>query len=197
MIAVIAAVLAAACAAASARRLAFVTRPAALDAREVLAWLEARKGGAEEKLAALTRAASATPDASWERDLVEALATEDDDVRAARVNEQLTELDHRLARWSRVPRVCASISASTAFLLATLVVRRGLAMAGDEELASEGVGNLARGLVSQAITVAALGMVGTAFCVAAHGLAGKIAKARAADADKLVETLETLRAGQG
>jgi hypothetical protein len=129
------------------------------------------------------------PNADWERDLLQTLAAPPE-LRVALVNEQLTELDYRLQRWARVPRVCASISTSVGFMLATLVLRTALADAGDVPIE---VGELViRGLVGDALTVGAMGIVGTAFCIGAQGEARRIARARGKGADRLVERLESL-----
>lgn len=179
--------IAVACALASARRLWLATNPTALHPELVARALRGDAAEAVERLRAIARD---EPGADWERDLFEALAAPRADVRAALVNEQLTELDYRIQRWSRVPRVCASVAASSGFLLATLVLRRGLADA--RELTGD-VGELVvRGLVGEALTVAALAMVGTAFCIAVHVHARRVARDRAAAADKMVERLEAL-----
>jgi len=194
--------IALACAAASARRLWFavnatVLHPAVLDDALAKASRGATaSGGGESSSAAallerLRALVAAQPEAEWERDLLEALAAPASS-RAALVNEQLTELDHRLQRWSRVPRVCASIATSAGFMLATLLLRTGLVDSGDMPIE---LGELVvRGLVGDALTVGAMGMVGTAFCIAAHGEAKRIVKERSRAADRLVERLEGLRA---
>jgi hypothetical protein len=184
VIPVLAALMALACAAASARRMWFAANPTALHPEEVRALL--RRGRAA--LSELSGAAEEEPGADWERELLRALSAPGPELRAALVNEQLTELDHRLQRWSRVPRVCASIATSFAFLLATLVLRRGLADA--RELEGEVAELVTRGLIGEALTVAALGMVGTAFCIGAHVHARRLAKERIVAADKMVEALE-------
>lgn len=183
MIAVVAFLVTLSCAAASARRLWLVANPTALEPETLLTALEREA----RPLEAFQRLASKTAEADWERDLAEAMASTSRH-RAALVNEQLTELDLRLQRWVRVPRVCASVSTSFGFLLATLVLRRGLTDAG--ALPSD-VGELAvRGLIADALTVAALGIVGTAFCVAAQAQARRVLASRAQAADRLVERLE-------
>lgn len=189
MIPLTALLVALACAVASARRVWLAANATALYPDDVLVALAKVERTAE--LDRLRRLAAEEPSADWERDLLEAMDAPAN-VRAALVNEQLTELDYRLQRWSRVPRVCASIATSFGFMLATLVLREGLA--DTRELPIE-VGELVvRGLVGDALTVAALGMVGTAFCIAAQAEAGRIVKARAASADRLVERLEALAA---
>lgn len=130
------------------------------------------------------------PAADWERDLLEALAAPTAQ-RAALVNEQLTELDYRIQRWSRVPRVCASIATSAGFMLATLILRQGLADSSEDVPAEVGE-MIVNGLVGDALTVGVMGMVGTAFCIGALTEARRIAKAHAAAADRLVERLEDL-----
>jgi hypothetical protein len=77
-------------------------------------------------------------------------------------------------------------------MLATLILRNGLADSGDIPVE---VGELVlRGLVGDALTVGAMGIVGTTFCIGAQSEARRIAKARVVGADKLVERLEDLMA---
>jgi hypothetical protein len=172
-----------ACALASVRRLWFVTHATALHPDEVVTSM--KKGGKD----AFRAAAADEPAADWERDLLEAVANPNEKARAALVNEQLTELDFRMQQWVKVPRVCASISTSFGFLLATLVLRRGLVDYGPE--VSADVAELfVRGLVGDAMSVAAFGLVGTTFCIAAQNAAKKLVAARLEAVDKLVELLE-------
>jgi hypothetical protein len=98
------------------------------------------------------------------------------------VNEQLAELDYRAQRWGRVPRVCASISSTSGFLLASLAMRAGLA---SEDMDINAA-------VLAAINVVTIGLAGTAFCVAAHVRARAMTRARLAATDALVDRLETL-----
>jgi hypothetical protein len=187
MIPLVAVLVALACAAASARRVWFAANATAIHPDEIVAALA--KASGPESVGALRELVAREPTADWERDLLEALASPGE-VRVALVNEQLTELDYRIQRWSRVPRVCASIASSFGFLLATLILREGLADAGD--LPSDVGELLVRGLVGDALTVGAMGIVGTAFCVGAASEARRIARARTKGADKLVEALEAL-----
>ncbi len=183
MIPLLAIVVALACVAASARRIWLAANATAIDPDEALAAI--KRGGVD----AFRDASKREPAADWERDLLEALDAPDEKARIALVNEQLTELDWRIQRWARVPRVCASIAASFAFLLATLVLRQGLTS--DTAFLNADVAELGvKGLVGDALTVAALGLVGTAFCIAAQSQAKRIAAARTKAADKLVEALE-------
>jgi hypothetical protein len=187
---VVAAVLAAlACVAASARRLWFAAHATVLHPDDVIELLE-REGPAV--LASLREAVAKDPDADWERDLFAALAAPRPEVRAALVNEQLTELDHRLQRWARVPRVCASVATSVGILLGTLVLRRGLAEAPD--LTGE-LGELfVRDVLGDAISVASLGVIGTAFCIGAHAHARRMTRERTQAADRMIEKLEAAAA---
>ncbi len=187
MIPALAILVALACAAASARRVWFAANATAIHPEDIVVALERGQGeGAIEHLRALV---AGEPTADWERDLLEALAAPAAQ-RAALVNEQLTELDYRIQRWSRVPRVCASIATSAGFMLATLVLRQGLADSG--EMPVEVGEMIVNGLVGDALTVGIMGMVGTAFCIGALTEARRIAKARTAAADRLVERLEAL-----
>lgn len=174
-----------ACAAASARRLWFAANATWLHPEEVLRALDAGRS-----LSELRALVAKDERADWERDLLTALSARLPDARAALVNEQLTELDHRQQRWARVPRVCASIATSAGFLLATLVLRRGLAEAAD--VATETGELVVRGLVGDALTVIGCGIVGTAFCLAAQRQARCLVQVRTKAADRLVERLEEL-----
>ena len=186
MIAIAAVVVALLCAAASARRVWLAANATALHPEEVVKAL----AEGPEAVASLREVVAKLPDADWERELLAALASPVD-VRAALVNEQLTELDYRIQRWSRVPRVCASIATSFGFMLASLVLRNGLA-ADTGELSSDVAELVVRGLVGDALLVGAMGLVGTAFCIAAQSEAKRIARARMRGADALVDRLESL-----
>ena len=190
MIPIVAIFIALACAAASARRVWFAANATALHPEEVVRALAQAKG--PEAIDALRELVAKEPSADWERDLLGAMGAPPEQ-RVALVNEQLTELDYRIQRWARVPRVCASIATSGCFMLATLVLRNGLA-ADTSELSSDVEELVIRGLVGDALLVGAMGLVGTAFCIGAQSEAKHIAKARMKGADRLVERLETLLA---
>jgi hypothetical protein len=191
VIAVFAMIVALGCAAASARRVWLAVSATAIDPDEALALLLRNP---ERGVEVLRRAAQADTAAEWERDLLEALDERDAEKRAALVSEQLTELGRRLERWSAVPRVCARVSSSAAFLLAALVLRQG--MSAPDSLSPDMSELLFRGLIGQGLTVAALGFVGTSCCVAAHGQTKRVTRARAEAADKMVERLEALVAAR-
>jgi hypothetical protein len=183
----VAVLVAHACAAASARRVWFAANATALHPEDIHAALASAKG--PEAITALRELVANEPDADWERELLDAL-TAPVAHRIALVNEQLTELDYRIQRWARVPRVCASIATSFGFMLATLVLRKGLADTGDVPIE---VGEMVlKGLVADALMVGAMGLIGTAFCIGAQSEARRIAKGRSVGADKLVERLEEL-----
>lgn len=200
MLPLAAALLAVLCAGASLRRVWFAANPTALHPGELLVALQ---GGArthtrpprEEMIARLDAIVARSPDADWERDLLEALRLPQPEARAAFVNEQLTELDFRIQRWARVPRVCASIAASGGLLLATLVLRKGLA--GAEALPPELAELVLRGLVGEALTVVAMGVAGALACITALSQAKRIAAERAEAADRLVEGLEEPQPAEG
>ncbi len=186
-------VMALACVLASGRRLWLAAKPTALHPDDVVAWLGPSPD--RSKLEALRAMVADVPDADWERDLLEALAQQSNEARAALVNEQLTELDLRMQRWARVPRVCASVSTSFGILLGTLVLRNGLANAPD--LSGE-VGELCvRGVFRDAMSGAAFGSVGTAFCIAVHAHARRMTRARLEATDRMIEKLEGAAAGPG
>lgn len=182
----LAALIAIACSAASLRRLAFAVAPTAFDPALLLGAL--RGEGAEKRVARMRRAAEIEPTADWERELFAALDA-DDASRTGLVNEALSELDQRVKRWSRVPRVCASIATSSAFLLASLALRSGLATASDQDVVTS---DAIHGAVMAAINVAAIGLAGAAICISSQMRARRAEQAYVQAADKLVERLETL-----
>ncbi|CAN5388435.1 hypothetical protein BH09MYX1_BH09MYX1_19880 [soil metagenome] len=185
-----AALIAIACAAASLRRLSFAVAPTAFDPALLVTALRGDDGA--KRLPVLERAITKEPSADWERDLFSAIAA-DDGARAGLVNEALSELDHRVKRWTRVPRVCASIATSSAFLLASLALRAGLSAANDhDEVTSDAI----NGAVMAAINVAAIGLAGAAVCIAAQMRARRAERAYVEAADQLVARLERL-AGKG
>lgn len=189
MIAIAAAIVALACALASARRMYLATHATAWHPELLLAAIGTTPDRATiERLRAL---AEDDARADWERDFFAALSNEDEKVRAALVNEQLTELDWRISKWASVPTICARIATSFAFLLAALVLRRGLSDQSDfgEETM--------RGLVGQGLTVVFMGFVGTTFCIAANRAARAAAKARLEAMDAVVERLESCVLSRG
>jgi hypothetical protein len=184
----VAILVALACAVASGRRVWLAANATALHPDVIADAIGvAPDAGVIDRLRALV---ATVPDADWERDLLEALAAPPA-LRVALVNEQMTELDYRIQRWARVPRVCASITTSAGFMLGTLVLRNGLAL-DTTELTSDVVELVIRGLVADALFVASMGIIGMAFCIGAQSEARRIAKARTKGADRLVERLESL-----
>jgi ABC-type Fe3+-siderophore transport system permease subunit len=101
------------------------------------------------------------------------------------VNEQLTELDHRVQRWVRVPRVCASICTSSGFLLAATLLRTSLA----EPSVNPDVHGVDVAVLA-AVNIAAIGLAGAAFCIALQMHARKAAASSAQAYDRLVALLE-------
>ena len=168
------ALVALSCTVASLRRLKFAVAPTSLDPGLLLARLRGDNGPKE--LERVRRAIGRSAGAEWEKELLAAVSSPREQ-RAARVNEALTELDHLLKRWSRVPRV-------------SLTLRVGLAVATEvpEELRSDAINHV----VIDAINVAALGMAGAAFCIAVHVRAQRSERAFMELADKLVERLEVI-----
>ncbi len=175
---ILAALVAMGCAAACTRRLYFATHALAFHPA---VWLERVRSGQGD---VVTRAIEGDARADWERELVSAVAEPDAEVRTARVNEQLSELDFRLTRWARVPRVCASIASSAGLLFGSLILRFGLTSVSIEE------GGSIDAVVLQAVNVAALGVAGASFAIAAQVRARKASKQFQRDADTLVEALE-------
>jgi hypothetical protein len=170
----------------SLNRLRYAVMPTAVDIGVLVRALRASPNAHDAVLATLERVAVASPDAEWERDLIAATKVPSLD-RAAHFSELVNEFHFRLERWVRVPRVLASVSSSACFLLATLLLRRGLTT--DIVLDDSGIVGVDQ-LVMQAVNVAALGLAGTAVCVAAQLRARRIVRARAGEVDTLMELLD-------
>ena len=177
--------------AASAARLKFVLTPTGLDPAAIELFVSRGGDGGVAGLARVEEAVAFDPAADWERGLLAALRAPHAD-RPALVNEQLTELDHRLKRWVRVPRVCASICTSSGFLLAAMVLRATLADGG--EATQEG--SFVDAAVFRAINVAAVGLAGGAFCIAIQMRARSASASRAVVYDRLVQRLERVAASR-
>lgn len=172
------------CGWASFRRLQFAISPVNLDPATLLRTF--RKDGGRD---AVVRVLRSQHEDSWERMLLEAVAAPAGTQRAVLVNEALTELDQRAQRWARVPRVCASIASTTAFMLASVAMRIGLTAAGAAP--EEDLGTALNDTIIGAMNVAAIGIAGAVFCVAVQMRARKVVKAQLEATDKLVERLET------
>ena len=180
------------CVAASLRRLGFAVAPTWLDAQALVEALRGDRGRA--RWADVCDAIAKDARADWERDLVAALRSKaDPETRTALVNEQLSDLDWRLARWARVPRVCASVASSAGLLLGALALRAGL---NDLDLATpDSLHAALDAAAGRALAVVCVGVAGTTWCVAINWHAQRAAKARLEATDKLVERLEALASG--
>lgn len=183
MIAIAAAIVALACSAASARRMYYATHATAWHPSLLLEAIgKAPDRATVERLRAL---AENDTRADWERAFLEALTNDDEKMRTALINEQLTELDWRISKWASVPRICTRISTSFAFLLAALFFRKVLSESTEVSEATMFA------LVWQGLTIVFFGFAGTAFCIAANRAARDAAKARMEAADAVVERLES------
>ena len=187
MFSVFALLVTVACVAASVRRLRMAIAPTAVDPRPLVEALRGDAGRANAP--AIREAIEGDPDAEWERELVLALK-EEGDLRTARINELLGDLDFSIQSWSAVPRVCARIAAGMGLLLGALALRQGLAVPDDvpveiRELALHAA-------VIGAIDAAAIGVCGAVLCIALGHHASKAAKVRLTSTDELVERLEAL-----
>jgi len=185
-----AAIVALACVVASGRRLASAVAPTGLDPRMLAKALQGEVGERGDAAFRSLRAVVASDGRlQWDSELLAAFDVADERQRGALVNEQLLELEGRLTRSSRVPRVCASIATSAGLLFGTLALVQGLA-------APDGEGGAvvaSQGALPSALAAVSLGIAGTAFCVAVHVRAGRIATQRRAAIDDLVTLLQRLR----
>ncbi len=176
-----AAVGAVACVAASAHRLRFAIAPTPFDHKTLREAVD--KTGAKN----LSAVIAGEPSATWEQELFVAIAAPEEE-RAALLNEALAEIDFRLSRWSRVPRVCASIASSAGLLCGAIALRSGLEdVSHAPDCAIDAVLNHA---VSTSLGVAALGIAAAVACVAIDAEARRAVKSRRLAADLLVERLE-------
>ncbi len=189
LLAVCSAIVAMACVAASGRRLAWAIAPMALHPRLLQKALDGGDGVAVCR--SLRRELARSDNRfAWERELFEAFDEPEGHVRDARINEQIIELEGRTERWSRVPRVCASIGTSAGFLLASIALVKGLDVPNGED----GAGTMAiDGALYSALGALSLGIAATSFCAAVHVRAAKVSRERRAAIDQLVERLERLR----
>ncbi len=170
----------------SLNRIRLVATPTVIDVSVLANALRTNVGNHGDVLRAVEGLAASDPRAEWEREFVLAARCEGGE-RTARLSELVGEFNFRLERWVRVPRVLASVSSSACFLLATLLLRRGLTT--EIVLDENGILGVDR-LVMQAVNVAALGLAGTAVCVAAQLRARRMARTRAGEVDSLAELIE-------
>jgi len=171
------------CVFASARRLA---RVVALTTLHPGPLLDALKGDDPLVVCAKLHAAIGSDEHfAWERDLLAVVVPIQPRAREAQVNEQLTELDGRVERWARVPRVCASVATSAGFLLASVSIVRGLAVPAADDAP---VG--ARAAIEGALDALTIGIAGAAFCYSVHVRARRLVRDRLAEVDRLVLRLE-------
>jgi AhpD family alkylhydroperoxidase len=184
-----AAVVALACVIASGRRLAHAVAPIGLEPRMLTKALEGER--AEAVFQSLRVTAAVGGRLAWESELLAAFAEDDERRREALVGEHLLELEGRLTRSSRVPRVCASIASSAGLLFGTLGLLQG------PGIPQETGGAIAtQGAFASALAAVALGIAATAFCVAVHVRAARVERERRAAIDELVSVLQRLRSGR-
>jgi hypothetical protein len=179
VLAVFAALVALACAAASAWRLAIAVSATSLDPKLLLDALPPRE---DVQAWRRMRDAIAARDLPWESALFAGLAHPSEDAREAAISEQLLELDWQTQRLSRVPRVCASIATSAGFLFASIALLRELAAPEPDTWAA----------LTAALNSLTIGIAGTSFCVAVHLRVRRIVRERLASTDRLVERLRAL-----
>ncbi len=174
-------VIVAGCIGASAHRLWSVSQVFGVDLQVVAKLL--KTGAPPVDVAAALRAEGAVFDA----ELVEAADGTRHEHPLGAVNEVLLEVDDRLQRWARVPRVAVSVSSSSGFLLASLAMRRGLAET--DLLAPDLREAFLFHALRDAIGAAALGLFGAVACVALHARARTIRRARSAGATAIISEL--------
>ncbi len=172
----------------SARRLGMAVAPTGLDHDTLRAGLAGAEG--PQARAWLAGALAGAPADAWERGLVEACSERDESVRAALVNEQLSEFEVLANRWTSVPRVGARLATSVGFLCATVILLEGLALPEGDSFS-----DALHGALVAAVGSLAAGIAGTAFSAAVHFRARRLRKATSAAADRLVRALTAGEAG--
>jgi hypothetical protein len=182
MLVLLAAIVALGCVLASARRMALAIETSALDPTLVL---DALRRADATGVRRFREEAASRQDLPWENALFEALLEPHPAARDAALEEQLLERDWRSQRWSRVPRVCASIATSGGFLFASIALLQGLAAPPDQG-ASVGATLVA------AVDALLVGIAATVFCVAVHMRTRRVVRERVAGTDRLAERLRSL-----
>ncbi|MFO0663103.1 MAG: hypothetical protein U0174_04080 [Polyangiaceae bacterium] len=172
---VVSIVVSSACAVVALRRLFGVLGFPSFDLRALLAELKEKPSA----VVALLRARGA---GTWEHLCAEGYRQKGD-AAAATLNEALLELEHGLSKGARVPRVTASVASSVGFLLASLVIRRGLTSAAEEPTP------VFDGLIVVALNVVCVGVAGAVTCATAGTIANRIAKARWKEGEGLIDAL--------
>jgi hypothetical protein len=197
MLTAFSAIVAMLCTAASLCRLRWAVEPTALDPAALRRVFAAEDGWAV--VSRLREALAGNRELAWEHELLAAFTEPTAAAREARVNEQLTELDGRAERWSRVPRVCASIATSAGFLFATITLLRTMAPAVSAVSSVSSVSRDRRSdevvaSLAPALDTLAVGIAGASFCAAVHVRARTARRQRLSATDRWVERLRTLAA---
>jgi hypothetical protein len=182
-----AALVALACVLASARRLVLAVAPTGLEPRAVLRALQG--DGGRSRLSALRQAVAADDRFVWERELFAAFDEPPGPHRDALVNEQLLDVEWRADRWSRIPRVCASIGTSAGLLFGSVALLQGLAIP-----AGADTNTAIHEALMSALDALAVGIAGAAFCASVHVRARRASRECRSAIDELVERLERLPA---
>ncbi len=182
-LAALSALVALACVIASAARLAWAVSPTSLD--PVVLALALTDADAAETAFKIRDAIEGSDDMAWERGVFGSLSDPTIEASEARLGEQLTEFDGAVRRWSRVPRVCASLSTSAGFLFASLAMTRALADT------APGASDTTAVLVS-ALDALTLGIAGTSFCAAVHVRSCRVSRERIDGATRLISRLAAI-----
>lgn len=178
------------CVLSSARRLVWASCPTRFDTR----LLSAALGRDVMRNAAKLRDAIVESDrAVWEEAVLAALTENSAAARDARLGEELTEFERLAYRWSRVPRVCASVASSAGFLFASISLIHDLSAF---DPAATGAAGL-QAAVSSALDALAIGLAGAAFCAAVHLRARRAVRERVDAAVRFVDKLQALAVPDG
>ena len=182
--------IALACASASAQRLRLAAGATWIDPGPVLDAIRGERSRARVAWDAIAEAIRREPMATWERAWLDATGARDGEApaaRAARVNEELAELDYASQRWARVPRVAARVATTSGFLLASLAMCSALTAESIDVSA----------VITGAINAITVGVAGAVFCVAIDARARALVKNRLAAMDRLVDRVEALLEANG
>jgi hypothetical protein len=179
-----AAIIAVGCVLASAQRLVWALCPTRFDLRLLTAALQGDLVASARKL---RDALGASARGDWACAVLDALREPSKAARDALLSEQLTEYDGLAQRWSRVPRVCASVSTSAGFLFASIALIKDLSTL-DPGSAPASV----EAALFSALDSLAVGVAGTSFCAAVHVRARRVARDRFEAAARFVEKVLSL-----
>jgi hypothetical protein len=141
------------------------------------------------RLVRLLAWARSEPRADLETELLEAVTLHRGEAQIALVNSALGEIDHRVQRHGRVPRVCARVSSTVGLLCGAMALRHGLVMG---SLDGPPLDLILHGPIADMLSAVFMGIAGAVWCSAAAREVKKVAGERLKGHDALIDRLEAL-----